>query len=121
MKQKTINITEKFDLFSDLWSPKVVAEMNNYQFKIAKVKGEFVWHSHDDTDETFIIIEGKLTIEFRDSKVELKKGEMFIVPKGKEHKPIANSECQIMLIEPKGVVNTGNTVGERTAENNIWI
>ena len=121
MKNETINITEKFELFSDQWSPKVFAEMNDYQFKLAKVEGEFVWHSHDDADETFIVIEGQLTIEFRDGKVDLKKGEMFIVPKGKEHKPIAKRECHIMLIEPKGVVNTGNVGGKHTAENDVWI
>jgi mannose-6-phosphate isomerase-like protein (cupin superfamily) len=99
----------------------VIAEMNDYQFKLAKVEGEFVWHSHDDTDETFIVIDGELTIEFRDRHVVLKKGEMVVVPRGVEHKPSAENECQIMLIEPKGVLNTGDSGGELTAENDVWI
>lgn len=121
MAAHSINITEKFKLFSDHWSPKVITEMNDYQFKLAKVEGEFVWHSHDDTDETFIVIDGELTIEFRDRHVVLKKGEMVVVPRGVEHKPSAENECQIMLIEPKGVVNTGDFGGELTAENDVWI
>ena len=121
METNTINITEKFKLFSDHWSPKVIAEMNDYQFKLAKVEGEFIWHAHEESDETFIIIDGELTIEFRDKSVHLKKGEMCVVPKGVEHKPVAKSECQIMLIEPKGIVNTGDAGGEKTAENDVWI
>tara|TARA_B100001750_G_scaffold81268_1_gene64586 strand:+ start:111 stop:473 length:363 start_codon:yes stop_codon:yes gene_type:complete len=117
----TINIAEKFKLFSDHWSPKVIAEMNDYQFKLAKVKGEFIWHAHEESDETFIVIDGELTIEFRDKSVHLNKGEMCVVPKGVEHKPVAENECQIMLIETKGVVNTGDAGGEKTAENNVWI
>ena len=117
----TINIAEKFKLFSDHWSPKVIAEMNDYQFKLAKVEGEFIWHAHEESDETFIIIDGELTIEFRDKSVHLNKGEMCVVPKGVEHKPVAENECQIMLIETKGVVNTGDAGGEKTAENNVWI
>ncbi|MEA1882088.1 MAG: cupin domain-containing protein [Candidatus Marinimicrobia bacterium] len=121
MATETINITEKFEKFSDHWSPKVIAEMNDYQFKLAKVEGEFVWHSHDDTDETFIVIKGDLTIEFRDGHVDLKQGEMCVVPKGVEHKPMAEEECQIMLIEPKGVANTGDVENELTSENDFWI
>ena len=121
MATHSINITEKFNLFSDHWSPKVIAEMNDYQFKLAKVEGEFVWHSHDDTDETFIVIDGELTIEFRDRHVVLKKGEMVVVPRGVEHKPSAENECKIMLLEPKGVVNTGDSGGELTAKNDVWI
>ena len=121
MAVHSINITEKFNVFSDHWSPKVIAEMNDYQLKLAKVEGEFVWHSHDDTDETFIVIDGELTIEFRDRHVVLKKGEMVVVPRGVEHKPSAENECKIMLLEPKGVVNTGDSGGELTAENDVWI
>ena len=117
----TINIAEKFKLFSDHWSPKVIAEMNDYQFKLAKVKGEFIWHAHEESDETFIVIDGELTIEFRDKSVHLNKGEMCVVPKGVEHKPVAENECQIMLIETKGVVNTGDAGGEKTADNNVCI
>jgi len=121
MSTESINLNQKFKLFSDNWSPKVIAEMNDYQFKLIKINGEFIWHSHDDTDEAFIVINGELTIKFRDGKVDIKKGEMFIVPKGVEHKPIAKNECQIMVIEPKDVVNTGDKKSDLTAKNNIWI
>ena len=95
--------------------------MNDYQFKLAKVKGEFVWHIHEDTDETFIILDGELTIEFRDRTLTLSKGEMIVVPKGVEHKPAAETECRIMIIEPKGITNTGDAGGSLTAENDVWI
>ena len=121
MKNNKINFKEKFTKFRDFWSPKVVAEMNDYQFKLAKVKGEFTWHTHEDTDEVFLVINGELTIQFRDEKVSLKKGEMYVVPKGIEHKPHAEKECQIMLVEPRGVVNTGSKTGKLTAPNDIWI
>ena len=122
MKYSPINFEQKLSLFSDHWSPKVIAELNEeYQFKLVKLKGAFVWHNHAETDEVFIVIEGDLTIEFRDGKVELSKGEMFIVPRGVEHKPRAENECQVLLLEPKGVVNTGETGGELTAENDIWV
>ncbi len=116
-----INFKEKLSKFCDHWSPKVVAEMNDYQFKLVKVKGEFVWHDHPDTDEVFIVLEGKLDIEFRDSKVTLESGEMFVVPKGIEHRPVAEKECKMMLIEPKGVINTGEVESDLTAENDVWI
>ncbi len=110
-----------FSKFSDHWSPRVIAEMNDYQFKLAKVEGEFVWHDHPDTDEVFIVIEGELDIEFRDGSVSLTSGELFVIPKGVEHKPRAITECKKMLVEPKGVVNTGDTGGELTAVNDIWV
>ena len=118
---KLVNLSDKFKKFTDLWTPKVIAEMNDYQFKLVKVEGEFVWHAHDDTDETFIVLDGELTIEFRDKIAIIKKGEMIVVPKGVEHKPSAQSECKIMIIEPKGVVNTGNKGGNLTAKNDVWI
>ncbi|GGB04600.1 cupin domain-containing protein [Agarivorans gilvus] len=121
MKYKAINFKDKFSKFTEHWSPRVIAEMNNYQFKLAKVEGEFVWHDHPDTDEVFIVIEGTLNIEFRDGVVTLNAGEMFVIPKGVEHKPVATSECKIMLVEPKGVVNTGKSGGELTAENDVWV
>lgn len=121
MMDKTINIIDKLNKFSDYWSPRIIAEMNDYQFKLAKVKGEFVWHSHKETDETFIVLEGELTIKFRNKKVKLNEGELYIVPRGVEHKPYAKDECHIMLIEPKGIVNTGNTSSELTSNNDIWI
>ena len=115
MKNKKIDINQKLEKFKDQWSPKVVAEMNDYQFKLAKVKGEFVWHNHNDTDEVFIVIEGCLKIEFADETIELNAGEMYVVPKGVQHKPYADEECKIMLVEPKGVVNTGEADSELTA------
>ena len=118
---KAININDKLNKFSDLWSPKVIAEMNDYQFKLAKVKGEFVWHSHKETDETFIVLNGELFIEFRDKKIKLNKGELYIVPKGVEHKPYAENECHIMLIEPKGIINTGDKSTKLTSKNDIWV
>ena len=121
MKDQPINIKEKLSKFAEQWSPKVIAEMNDYQFKLVKIQGDFVWHDHKETDEVFIVIEGEMSIEFRDGEVKLSKGEMFVVPKGVEHKPHAENECQIMLVEPKGVVNTGEAEGELTAENDVWI
>ena len=121
MKYKAINFKEKHALFSDVWSPRVIAEMNDYQFKLAKAEGEFVWHDHPETDEVFVIVEGTLEIEFRDGKVKLDEGEMFVIPKGVEHKPIAKELCKVLLIEPRGVVNTGNSGGQHTAQNDIWV
>lgn len=118
---KAININDKLNKFSDLWSPRVIAEMNDYQFKLAKVKGEFVWHSHEETDETFIVLDGEMLIEFRDKKIRLNKGELYIVPKGIEHKPYAENECHIMLIEPKGIINTGEKSTKLTSKNDIWV
>jgi mannose-6-phosphate isomerase-like protein (cupin superfamily) len=121
MNYYPINIEEKLANFSDHWSPKLIAQMNNYHFKLAKVEGEFVWHDHPETDEVFLVIKGKLEILFRDGKVTLNEGEMYVVPKGVEHKPVAEEECHILLIEPAGTINTGNVVDEKTAPNNIWI
>ena len=117
-----INLAKKFKKFTDHWSPKVIGEMNDYQFKLAKVKGDFIWHHHLDTDETFFVIKGKLTIEFKNGKVDIEEGEMYIVPKGVEHKPMASNECQIMIIEPKGVINTGNKMdSELKSDNDVWV
>ena len=116
-----INLKEKFSKFSDHWSPKVIAEMNDYQFKLVKIQGEFVWHNHDDTDETFIVIEGEMKIEFENETLQLNEGDMFVVPKGVEHKPWARNECKVMIIEPRGVLNTGNSEGDLTASNDVWI
>ena len=118
---KAININDKLNKFSDYWSPKVIGEMNNYQFKLAKVKGQFIWHSHKETAETFIVLNGELIIEFKNEKVKLSKGELYIVPKGVEHKPYAKDECHIMLIEPKGIINTGNRSSELTSKNDNWV
>ena len=116
-----INLKEKLSMFSDHWSPKIITEMNDYQIKLVKIKGDFVWHNHEDTDELFFVIKGKMYIEFKDKTIELNEGEMYVVPKGVEHKPYAENECEVMLVEPRGVVNTGNTKGELTASNDVWI
>jgi mannose-6-phosphate isomerase-like protein (cupin superfamily) len=116
-----INLGRKFALFDEQWQPKVIAEMNDYQFKIVKLKGDFIWHDHKDTDETFIVVEGTLRIDFRDGAVHVSAGEMFVVPKGVEHKPYAEDEVKLLLIEPRGVLNTGHESGERTAQNDVWI
>jgi mannose-6-phosphate isomerase-like protein (cupin superfamily) len=121
MQFDAINFKDKFTNFTDHWSPRVIAEMNDYQFKLVRVEGEFVWHEHPDTDEVFIDIEGTLTIEFRGGAVSLDSGEMFVIPKGVEHKPVANSECKLLIVEPKGVINTGVSDNELTAPNNIWV
>lgn len=116
-----INFAEKLSLFSEHWSPKVIAELNDYQFKIVKFQGDFVWHKHDDTDEAFIVIKGEMRIGFRDREVTVRQGELFVVAKGFEHITRAASECHAMIIEPRGVVNTGETGGEKTAQNDVWI
>lgn len=122
VQYKSINFADKLSLFSEQWSPKVVAEMNDYQFKLVKLKGDFVWHDHQDTDEAFIILKGSLRIDFRDGYVNLSEGEMYVVPKGVEHKPYAENEVEVMLIEPKGVLNTGDgEISERTATNDVWV
>lgn len=121
MKHEAINFAEKFSKFQEHWSPRIIAEMNDYQFKLVKAQGEFVWHDHADTDEVFIIIEGVLDIELRDRCVTLHPGEMYVVPKGVEHKPIAREECKMLLVEPRGVVNTGDTGGGLTAELDVWV
>ena len=121
MEYHPVNSDEKFLKFDEQWQPKVIAEMNNYQFKIARVEGQFDWHKHPDTDETFIIIEGSLDLEFRDGKVSLNVGEMFVVPKGVEHRPLALTECKIMMIEPRGTKNTGDVESNLTADNDVWV
>ena len=118
---KKINFKEKLSQFTDHWAPKVIAEMNDYQFKLVKIKDDFVWHQHSESDEVFIVLEGNMSIEFEDKIVELSEGEMLGVNKGDEHKPFANKECMVMLVEPKGVVNTGDTTGSLTAVNDVWI
>lgn len=121
MRYEAINFARKFSLFAEQWTPKVVAEMNDYQFKVVKLQGEFIWHDHQDTDETFIVIEGDLRIDFRDGAVHVSSGEMFVVPRGVQHKPYAEREVKLLLIEPRGVLNTGHEGGERTAQNDVWI
>lgn len=118
---QALNLAGKLALINEHWAPRVVAEMNDYQFKLVKIEGDFIWHSHVETDETFIVLDGQLRIDFRDGAVVLNSGEMFVVPKGVEHKPSARHEVQVLLIEPRGVLNTGQEGGERTAVNDLWI
>jgi mannose-6-phosphate isomerase-like protein (cupin superfamily) len=121
MTRQPINFRQKFALVAERWQPRVVAEMNDYQFKIVKLQGDFIWHDHQDTDETFIVVEGELRIDFRDGAVTVAAGEMFVVPKGVAHKPYAENEVKLLLIEPRGVLNTGHEGGARTAANDVWI
>lgn len=121
MDYKAINFEQKLGLFDERWTPKVVAELNDYQFKVVKIEGDFIWHDHPETDEAFIVLDGDLRIDFRDGCVHLGKGEMYVVPKGVEHKPYAKGEVKLLLIEPSGVLNTGHEGGERTAENDVWV
>ncbi|EOG2036682.1 cupin domain-containing protein [Pseudomonas aeruginosa] len=118
---QAINFAAKLALFDDRWQPRVIAQMNDYQFKPVKIEGDFVWHSHADTDETFIVLAGRLRIDFRDGAVHLGPGEMYVVPRGVEHKPFAEGEVRMLLVEPCGVRNTGDQGGERTAVNDLWI
>jgi mannose-6-phosphate isomerase-like protein (cupin superfamily) len=120
-QQQTINLLDKIRRIDGHWQPRVVAEMNDYQFKVVKIAGDFIWHQHADTDETFIVLEGRLRIDLRDRSIELVAGEMAVVPKGVEHKPYAEAEVKLLLIEPRGVVNTGDTTNERTVANDLWI
>ena len=121
MEYRSINFEEKLKKFSEHWSPKIVAQLNDYHLKIVKVQGEFVWHDHPETDEVFIVLKGHLDILFRDGRISLNEGEMYVVPKGVEHKPVAENECHIMLVEPAGTVNTGDVIDEKTAPNDVWI
>jgi len=120
-QRQPINLQDKLGRITETWQPRVIAEMNDYQLKVVKLQGDFVWHSHADTDETFIVLDGELRIDFRDGPLTLRAGELYVVPRGVEHKPYAEQEVQLMLIEPRGVLNTGDAGGERTAENDRWI
>ena len=119
--KEPINFASKFDLFSEQWNPKVIAEMNDYQFKLVKIKGQFIWHEHKDTDEVFIVINGSMGIEFKNKTVKLNDGEMIVVKKGEQHKPFALEECKVLIVEPRGIINTGESGGNLTSENDVWI
>ena len=121
MEYQSINLQDKFSKFSEHWAPKIIAQMNDYHFKLAKVQGEFVWHDHPETDEVFLVIKGRLEIHFRDGIITLNENEIFVIPKGVEHKPVAEKECHILLVEPSGTVNTGTVLDKKTAPNNVWI
>ena len=115
MTNRPVDLAEKLQSFSEHWSPKVVARLNDYEIKVVKIRGEFVWHSHEDTDELFLVLEGELTIQLRDGDVTLSPGQIYVVPRGVEHCPIAEGEVHAVLIEPVGVVNTGSAGGPLTA------
>ena len=115
-KMEKVNLNEKFGLFNDHWSPKIVGELNGQEVKLAKLKGEFVWHDHANEDEMFFIVKGVLKLEFRDKTIELHPGEMLVVPKGVEHKPIAEEEVWVMLFEPAAIKHTGDVQHELTVE-----
>lgn len=121
MAYTPISLPGKLAQLSETWSPRVVAELNDYQFKVAKIEGAFVWHRHEETDEAFLVLAGTMVIEFRDGAVTLGPGDLYVVPKGVEHRPVADAECQILLVEPRGVVNTGDAGGAMTAANDVWI
>jgi len=117
----SINLSKKFSLFSEHWNPKIIGELNDSFVKLAKVKGEFDWHHHDKEDELFLVVKGHLLMKFRDRDVEVNEGEIIIVPRGVDHKPVAPAETQILLLEPKSTLNTGNIENERTRKNLEWI
>ncbi len=121
MGHRAINLLHKFTLFTEPWAPKVIAEMNDYQFKLVRLDGSFIWHDHPETDETFLVLEGTLRIDFPDGAVHLGAGELFVIPRGLKHRPCAEGEVKLLLIEPRGVLNTGHEGGSRTTENDVWI
>ena len=112
---KKVNLAEKLKLFNDYWHPRIVGELNDSHVKVVKVKGEFVWHHHDHEDELFLVLNGRLQMQFRDRDVWLEAGEFIIVPRGVEHRPVAPEEVQLLLLEPKSTLNTGNVTDEKTA------
>ena len=117
MSIEKVNIAEKLSLFTDYWNPRIAGELNGQQVKLAKFKGEFVWHKHENEDELFYVLKGEFNMEFRDKTILLKENEFLIVPKGVEHRPVAENEVSIMLFEPSSTINTGNTKGDLTKEN----
>jgi mannose-6-phosphate isomerase-like protein (cupin superfamily) len=116
-----VNLAQKFSLFQDYWSPKIVGELNDSYVKLVKLKGEFIWHHHETEDELFLVVKGNLLIKLRDRDILLEEGEFVVIPKGVEHLPIAEEEAHVLLLEPKTTLNTGNVYGEKTVENVEWI
>ncbi len=116
-----VNLVHKASLIEQQWSPRVVAEMNDYQFKVVRIEGEFIWHSHPETDEAFLVLEGTLRIDLPDGCVYVNPGELYVVPRGVEHRTASEGEAKLMMIEPRGILNTGHEDGERTALNDVWI
>ena len=120
-QNKKIRISDALATFSDHWSPRIIAELNGQQVKLAKFIGAFDWHSHADEDEMFLVIDGSFTMEFRDRSVELDQGDMIVVPRGVEHRPVAEKECSVMLVEPAGLVNTGDLEASEKTTTGIWL
>jgi mannose-6-phosphate isomerase-like protein (cupin superfamily) len=120
MTRQPINLADKLSRFAEHWSPKIVAQMNDYHFKLVKFQGAFVWHDHADTDEVFLVLEGSMTIHFHDGAVAVRAGEMFVIPRGEAHKTSAAAECKAMLVERAGTVNTGDVTSDKTAAD-AWI
>lgn len=116
-----IDLNEKFSHFDDRWAPRIVAKMNDYHIKLARIQGAFVWHSHPETDEVFYVVKGSMVVELRDREITLEKGQLYVVPRGVEHKPRAEEECLIMLVERAGTINTGDAGGDRTAAQDEWV
>ena len=121
MITEPINLAQKFERFAEAWQPKVVAELNDYQFKLVRLLGEFVWHDHADTDEAFLVLEGEIDIDFGDTSIHVSAGELVVVPKGVRHRPRAAAEAKVLVIEPRGVRNTGARAHARTAPDDVWI
>jgi mannose-6-phosphate isomerase-like protein (cupin superfamily) len=121
MDIQSINLKHKLSLITDQWSPHIVAQMNDYHLKLARIEGEFIWHQHPETDEVFFVVKGAMRIDFRDHSLVLREGELCVVPCGVEHRPVAEQECQILLIEPAGTLNTGNIKDEHTQTEELWI
>jgi len=118
---RAVNLREKLARIQEAWSPRIVASLNDYHVKLARLEGDFVWHSHAETDELFFVVEGELELELRDGSVRLGPGELYVVPRGVEHRPRARRPCSVMLVEPAGTVNTGDTGGALTAPSDRWI
>ena len=116
-----VNLEQKFGLFSETWQPRIVGELNGQHVKLVKLQGEFVWHHHEQEDELFLVVAGRMTIQFRDREVALQAGEFLIVPRGVGHRPVAQELCQVLLLEPTTTVNTGSALEERTVDNPEWI
>ena len=121
MTHEPVRFADKFAAFHEQWAPRIIARMNDIDFKLVRIEGEFVWHRHPETDEAFIVLEGSMEIQLRDGSVVLGAGEMYVVPRGVEHRPVAHSECRVLLVEPVGTRNTGDAAGERTAASDVWI
>ncbi len=116
-----VNLNRAMDALDELWQPQVLAQMNDNDVRIARIKGEFIWHTHDDTDELFMVMRGRMRIEMPERTVTLEQGDVFVVPKGVRHKPVAEEDCWILLIEPSGTINTGAEQSSRTAARDVWV